>query len=151
MEAIDDFLFNLDFNNINKTIDVYLKQLYSKYDSLQSYTLLIGSKGDTIQKNKSFIEELSSIMIPISTIYSIIEHSLNYQFVHKNEKVECRYKLKPKVKETNLYIDKLCTLFDDILQQNKHFVKNVNKLLDKSQNSTELLSIKESINELILK
>ena len=151
MEEIEELLFNLDFNNINKAIDVYLKQLYSKYDSLQSYTLLIGSKGDTIQKNKSFIDELNSIMSPISTIYSIIEHSLNYQFVHKNEKVECKYKLKPKVKETNLYIDKLCTLFDDTLRQNKHYVKNVNKLLDKSKNSKELLSIKESINELLLK
>lgn len=151
METIDAYLLNLEFNNINNTIDTYLKQLYSQYDLLQSYTLLIGSKGDTIQKNKSIIDELNRIIEPIISIYSIIEHSLNYQFVHKNEKVECKYKLKPKFKETNLYVDKLCTLLNDILQQNKHFFTNVNKLLDKSENSKELLSIKEKINELILK
>ena len=117
-------LNTLAFVNINKEIDTHLNVLYSNYESLQSYALLIGSKGDSFQKNNMFINTLSVWIREIVKIYEIIIYTGEHQFIHKNEKVACLFKIKPKVKDINLFVDKLFALFFDIRQQNKNFYKN---------------------------
>ena len=111
MESIEMSLNTLAFVNISNEIDNHLNVLYCNYESLQSYALLIGSKGDSYQKNNMFINTLSLCIKELVKIYEIIIYTGEHQFIHKNEKVECLFKIKPKVKDTNLFVDKLFALF----------------------------------------
>lgn len=150
MESIEMSLNTLAFVNINKEIDTHLNVLYSNYESLQSYALLIGSKGDSFQKNNMFINTLSVCIREIVKIYEIIIYTGEHQFIHKNEKVECLFKIKPKVKDINLFVDKLFALFFDIRQQNKNFYKNYSQLI-RENNNTDIINIKNTIDDLLLK
>ena len=149
MESIEMSLNTLAFVNINNEIDNHLNVLYCNYESLQSYALLIGSKGDSYQRNNMFINTLSLCIKEIVTIYEIIIYTGEHKFIHKNEKVECLFKIKPKVKDTNLFVDKLFALFFDIRQQNKNYYKNYSQLAKERNN--EIINIKNTIDDLLLK
>ena len=150
MESIEMSLNTLAFVNISNEIDNHLNVLYCNYESLQSYALLIGSKGDSYQKNNMFINTLSLCIKELVKIYEIIIYTGEHQFIHKNEKVECLFKIKPKVKDTNLFVDKLFALFFDIRQQNKNYYKN-SPQLTKERNNNEINKIKNTIDDLLLK
>lgn len=149
MESIEMSLNTLAFVNINNEIDNHLNVLYCNYESLQSYALLIGSKGDSYQRNNMFINTLSLCIKEIVKIYEIIIYTGEHKFIHKNEKVECLFKIKPKVKDANLFVDKLFALFFDIRQQNKNYYKNYSQLTKERNN--EIINIKNTIDDLLLK
>ena len=115
--------------------------------------LLIHLQADLESKGyNTFIQEIFDIISNctklIIDIYQIVIYTKDFKFIHKNEKVECLYKIKPKMENVNEYVIKLISLFDEITTKNESYIKNAKFILNDDKDN---ITLKESLNQCLIR
>lgn len=148
MDDIVEHLHKLDYSAIVSEIDERKAKFITHFDIVQNYALVLGSKDDNTQKNKEILDIISNCTKLIVDIYQIAIYAKDFKFIHKNEKVECLYKIKPKIENVNEYVNKLILLFDEISKKNESYIKNAKFILNDDRDN---ITIKESLNQCLIK
>ena len=148
MDDIAEYLDKLDYSAIVREIEQRKAKFVSHFDIVRNYALVLGSKDDNVQRNKEIFDIISNCTKLIVDIYQIVTYTKDFKFIHKNEKVECLYKIKPKTENVNEYVNKLISLFDEITTKNESYIKNAKFILNDDKDN---ITLKESLNQCLIK
>ena len=101
MDDIAEYLDKLDYSAIVREIEQRKAKFISHFDIVRNYALVLGSKNDNVQRNQEIFDIISNCTKLIIDIYQIVIYTKDFKFIHKNEKVECLYKIKTKMELVN--------------------------------------------------